>query len=212
MTDIETALRTALNALCDLDMPTDRCESYMCEHWKEEATQILAVVVQGMVAEQAAEITILRRYNASLAEQAREIEQLHTATYRYQQDRIEWDQQYERLTREIEGLKHTLTLWDRECAGESPRTIIAERQRQTQFHTLWKAKAQDAHEEIERLRGLYADVVNQFAHYFTKDGIEMVSTGGLSDLETAFTFFSLPDPCKLGEFHAALRATPEAGG
>ena len=40
--------------------------------------------------------------------------------------------------------------------------------------------------EIERMRELYADMLNQFALYFTKGGIEMVGTGGLSHLETAF--------------------------
>ena len=56
---------------------------------------------------------------------------------------------------------------------------------------------------------LAADLTNQFAYYFTKDGVEMVSTGGLSDLESAFDFFGLPDPCKLGQFRAALAQTYE---
>jgi hypothetical protein len=59
---------------------------------------------------------------------------------------------------------------------------------------------------VAELAGLYADMVNQFALYFTKDGVEMVGTGGLSDLEAAFEHFGLPDPCKFSEFRAALAA------
>ena len=59
-------------------------------------------------------------------------------------------------------------------------------------------------------RQLAADLTNQFALYFTKDGVEMVSTGGLLELEDAFDFFNIPDPCKLGLFHEALRPTDEA--
>jgi hypothetical protein len=63
-------------------------------------------------------------------------------------------------------------------------------------------------EERDRLRGLYGDMVNQFALCFLRNGVEIVTTGGLSDLEAAFEYFKLPDPCTLVEFRAAL-ASPE---
>lgn len=61
--------------------------------------------------------------------------------------------------------------------------------------------------ERDRLRGLYADMVNQFVLYFTNSqGVEMVGSGGLSDLEAAFYYFKMFDPCPLTEFRAALAA------
>ena len=67
-------------------------------------------------------------------------------------------------------------------------------------HWLTGLSRLDLERQCVELRELYGDMVNQFAMYFTKNGVEMVGTGGLSDLEAAFSYYGLSDPCTLEEF------------
>ena len=96
--------------------------------------------------------------------------------------------------------------WERACAAHEAEMakMVAARESAIDRADAAEARVRELEEERERVWALAADLTNQFALYFTKDGVEMVGTGGLSDLEAAFQFFHLPDPCKLAEFRAAL--------
>ena len=84
MTDIEARLRAVPPVLV-----CQRFHVHASDYCYAIDYPALAAVVQGMV-----------------ADQAREVEGLNTG---YQEDRIEWDQQYEGLTGEIERLRGALS-------------------------------------------------------------------------------------------------------
>lgn len=58
--------------------------------------------------------------------------------------------------------------------------------------------------EVRKARAQIADLVNQFACPGTVRNVPVRTTGGLSDLESAFTFLGLPDPCPESEWQTRL--------
>jgi hypothetical protein len=187
MTDIETALR----AILDEHLHPDRdADDWMIVVGKDEAVMALAAVVQGMLegkSERCGESETTKSLGMAPGRTrgcGRDIPN-HRDVFRCRDCAVPFHKQCLTLHCEDDPIEETDVL----------QATLAEQA-----------------QEIARLRELYTEMVNQFALYFTKDGVEMVGTGGLSDLETAFMFFDLPDPCKLGEFRAALRTTPEAKG
>ena len=111
----EDPIKTAAQCLANkiMALREQRCDThrhYLCdlcgERWIEEFTS--AAVAQA-VREEVEGLRKLAALDAETMERyAAEVEGLQTATYRYQQDRLEWDHQFETLTAEIERLRALL--------------------------------------------------------------------------------------------------------
>jgi hypothetical protein len=63
--------------------------------------------------------------------------------------------------------------------------------------------------ETSEQRDALLSMINQFAYRGTKDGVNVIHTGGLSALEDAFSAIGLSDPCSEKEFELAITNTSE---
>jgi len=63
--------------------------------------------------------------------------------------------------------------------------------------------------ETSEQREALLNMINQFAYRGTKDGVNVIHTGGLSALEDAFSAIGLSDPCSEKEFELPITNTSE---
>lgn len=75
------------------------------------------------------------------------------------------------------------------------------------------ARALDAYaaKRERAARDVIADLVNQFAVPGTVKGVPCRTTGALSDMEAAFEYLGLPDPCPESEWQGRLARAADKG-